>query len=733
NHEVDEPGKSKDERDEDQEFQIEQRLNMQLLRAPKVLPHLLSKLMNREKRWTSGVPRMRMYLPPVGMDGIDADIRDEWEGPVKAVKIKGGIVCVLHEMGKTMRLWDLDHQYQRLRDMADALAEEHREVLEKNERNGMLRSLSEKEAGVVLECVNLAGKPCQPKLRVVRLRHRPELFDFFPSTNRLITASAMGIIDVYDLETGKHLREFRLEDVRIGSLHIWMEFIVVGHGTQITLLNHKTGEVLEDALQTAHQYAITAVFVLDNDNHMLSVDESGVIVVTDRSKARRDIDTLLNTPLHPLIYHGNVGAPYAMRLLHMSHLCVYGKYTFGQYELYPPGIDGLPPISELMLTGGPEDEQDHGSNPPVDGNVAAADSPGSANSGDGGESAAGHTPAASTKSYDEERRETLKQLLRSERDVERMYSEIIGDRDGPALGGRRMQGLRQNTVPQNDRYHILNINSRFADLEGNIATLDFRRVLYQANGFIRICELGGGEMPPVEDLEHPASDAALGVSLGLYPVDASTDLGPASSEHAEALKDIIEELELQMPGGFGSGEGQGDLVDETGWSHMLVNDEPVDLNDLDAVSAKAMRAMFAIRYATDVPDFGRVPFSVNYLRSAVKFLQQSTPDLFHAVQNPGLGIDALSNSAPYYIQKHYESRFKRPVDVVDHRGQVCDAQAVMRDMNRLYRALRKTTAMDDSVLIGKGVRDLKYVASAMDDSRLVVGCRNGYVVVTSFE
>ncbi|KAJ1941394.1 hypothetical protein FBU59_003511, partial [Linderina macrospora] len=476
NHEPEEAGKrqmNKDEdgdlKDEDKKYTIEQRVTTQLIRAPKVLPHLMSKLMNREERWRTGVPRMRMYLPPVGMDGIDADIREEWEGPVKTVKLKCGIVCVLYEAGKTLRVWDLDHHYQRLRDLADEFTEEHREALEQSPRTCMLRSLTDKEAEVVVECVNLSGRVHAPKLRVVRLQNKPELFDFFPSEDRLVTSSAAGKIDVYDLATGKHLREFCVDKGKIGSLHIWQDFVVVGHGSMITLLNHKTGEVLEDGLHTAHQYAITAVFVLDNDNHMLSVDESGVMVITDRSKARANIDTLLNTPLHPLIYHGNTGAPYAMRLLHMAHLCVWGKYTLGQYELYQPGVSQLPRISELMLIGGPEEEE--GEPEEHDGHTQDGDAAATSASDGGHGSAAG-----ADKSDEAQRLETLNQLVRSERDVERIYSEVIGDRDGPALGGKRMRGLQQNTVPQKDRYHILNINSRFADLEGNIATLDFRRV-----------------------------------------------------------------------------------------------------------------------------------------------------------------------------------------------------------------------------------------------------------------
>ncbi|KAJ2764867.1 hypothetical protein IWQ57_005004, partial [Coemansia nantahalensis] len=75
------------------EMKVEERACQQWLKDRRVLVRVMQNLLNRSQRWKGARPTTRIYLPPVPMDGTDADIREEWQGPVKLVKLKAGVVA----------------------------------------------------------------------------------------------------------------------------------------------------------------------------------------------------------------------------------------------------------------------------------------------------------------------------------------------------------------------------------------------------------------------------------------------------------------------------------------------------------------------------------------------------------------------------------------------------------------------------------------------------------------
>ncbi|KAJ2558740.1 hypothetical protein EV175_000656, partial [Coemansia sp. RSA 1933] len=319
---------------------LEESTNMQWIKNPQVLLRLLQKTLNREYRWSKGQPTTRLYLPPVPLDGTNADIKEEWQGPVKSVKMKSGIVAALYDKGKTIHLWNLNSHYNRVHEITEQYISDNKELLRAQKKYGGpdLPPFTEPDIEAFLRC-SRSGILKTPILSVIRLRRKPEIFDFQIVSNVLVTATVAGEVDVYDMKTGKHLRTLvpSNQTDTVGVVHVWMDFVIVAHGPTVSLWNHRTGEVLEDDLQTTHRAKITGAFVLDNDNHVMTIDETGIIAITDRSAESPQTDTLLDTPMYPIYMVGKAGAPYMMRLLHMSHLCVWGKFGFGHYELFEPG------------------------------------------------------------------------------------------------------------------------------------------------------------------------------------------------------------------------------------------------------------------------------------------------------------------------------------------------------------------------------------------------------------
>ncbi|KAJ2284902.1 hypothetical protein IWW55_007411, partial [Coemansia sp. RSA 2706] len=332
-------------------MRLEERASQQWLKDRRVLVRVLQKLLNRNRRWRRGEPAMRMYLPPVPLDGTDADIRDEYAGAVRIVKMKAGTVAVVHERARAIRLWSLADEYEQVKQMTTAYIAQNRAALEANRRHDAppLPPFGDAQVDALLRCAR--GGPQAARLSVIRTAAEPLLLDFFHMNATLATASAGGRVDVYDMRSGRHRRTLRVAGAapRIDSVHVWLKYVVASHGSSITMWNHETGAVLEDALPTAHRASITGVFVLDDEQHLLSIDARGVMVVTDRRARRPDVDTLMDVPLYPVILAGAEGAPYSMRLLHMTHLCVWGRYAMGHYELYEPGLRNMPPLNSLII------------------------------------------------------------------------------------------------------------------------------------------------------------------------------------------------------------------------------------------------------------------------------------------------------------------------------------------------------------------------------------------------
>ncbi|KAJ2763681.1 hypothetical protein IWQ57_005485, partial [Coemansia nantahalensis] len=410
----------------------------------------------------------------------------------------------------------LENGYDRIKEMTRDYIAANRAGLEEQTKHGgpQLPPFSEENVEALLRHAR-SGTPGPSALRTVRMRVKPAFFDFFESSKTLVTATLSGVVDVYDMGTGAHKRTLTLvSDSNVESIHVWLEYVVVSHGTRITLWDHTTGELLEDALQTAHRASITGVFVLDNDRHLLSIDRKGILVATNRDAAEPQSETLLDVPLYPVVLAGQMGAPYSMRLLHMTHLCVWGKFSLGHYEMYEPGLRSLPPLSSLVLPPPPAEEgvEDEGA-PPQPPAVEAVEAPPQPQPQP--EPRNGRGPHGARSTNEEQRlaeaQQALAHLESAHENLEQMYSQMVGDRTDEHPEGERMERLRQIRVPADQRYHVLNIDTPFEHISnGKVLSADFKHALFQRSTFVQICDL---------ESRAPVSEEPEGQSLGLFPVD----------------------------------------------------------------------------------------------------------------------------------------------------------------------------------------------------------------------
>ncbi|KAJ2807508.1 hypothetical protein H4S07_003579, partial [Coemansia furcata] len=768
---------------EDERIKLEDLANQQWMKNSRILSRSLGKTLNRERRWRRAEPVSRLYLPPVPMDGSDSDIMDEWQGAIKSVKMKGGLVAVLYEKGASIRIWKLDAEYDEIRDMTEQYIQDNMELLKAQTKYGgpPLPPYEPEQVNALLRCTRSSGGPRELQLRVVKMRVAPILFDYFSMTNTLVTAAANGDVDVYDMVSGQHRCTFKVTgDLQIGSIHVWMDYVVAGHGPLITLWNHKTGELLENALQTSHRAKINGVFILDNDQHLMSVDESGIVVVTNRAAKRPEVETLLDVPLYPMIMVGQMGAPYSMRLLHMSHLCVWGKYSLGHYELYEPGLRNLPPLNSLRINanGGIEGEEE---------DVPVA------------------VPVSADMTKEERKRsesmQTLAQLETTHQDLEKMYSEIAGDRNNEHPEGERLARRRMNRVPAEEQYHIINIDPPVdPNPDGMVLSVDFRHAIYLHRNFVTVNEV---DKKAEGDPDSAEDEFGLGAcSMGFYPIDRQpSTFGPAAApppQDASATKErstgltlrqIIAESDAKKPTKKKPAECESMEVDASGsanpwresspdeYGYETVSDDedddlPVDANEEDENASDMEVTMRNLRMRTwpaevkrlvsetetsnlrltesalirftlgltiekDEPAFGAIPMHVESLWYARKFLAEYVPELLTEIDSSELDINVMLNTVPYYAQRLHESRFGAAVPNIDHRGQVATAAQLLRDMERVYRAAKVPAARmpwsPSQEFVSKAVCFLQHRSSAMDDGRVAVGCENGYVVVLSFD
>ncbi|KAJ2726913.1 hypothetical protein GGI07_000241 [Coemansia sp. Benny D115] len=757
---------------------LEDRANQQWLKNRRVILRMMQKQLNRDRRWSKGHPRTRMYLPPVPLDGSDSDLRDEWQGGVRTVKLKGSVVAALYMEGKSIRFWHLDNVYDEVKRRTNEYIETNRALLKAQTKYGgpKLPSFSEEDVDLLLRC-SRSGLVTQPRLSVVRLRTPAKMFDYFVQSQILVTASDDGEIDVYDIATGRHKRTLRISgDEPIGSVHVWLDFVVVGHGPRISLWNHVTGEQLEDALVTAHMAAITGVFVLDNDAHLMSVDADGIMVVTDRKAARPAIDTLMDVPLYPMIMAGQMGAPYAMRLLHGTHLCVWGQHALGHYEVYEPGLRNLPPLTELVLTT-PE--------------------------GDPGGQASGEYEASDP-------RATLEQLEIMRSGMWAMYNGMAGDRSDSSPQGQRAERQRLNSVAPEQRYHLLNIDSPFdQNPAGTILCADFRRALFQRVSWIEIYDIDGKQ-----------EGRPVGAPMGLFPIepDAAIALKPGPPAKAAAApetprtateagrrdvhlledgdewvtedenagadeseveieeqeqmvedmqrhvmdafngmldpdmlnnEEIMRHIGIDLHQGHGHGEEGDDNagimdVDDNGladaFDDELTPTPILQASDLNSSSSLAeidtivLQSILALRVSIDAPaSFSAGRFGKERVAEARAFLGTHMPEIKAACE-ARVPLDAILMAAPYYTQKLYEStRFAEdPVVLTDHRGERTTAEKLGREMSRVFRVAglhgAEEWAQSAAGLVPLGVTQLITTSTAICDSRVATGCTNGYVV-----
>ncbi|KAI7824006.1 hypothetical protein BX661DRAFT_53788 [Kickxella alabastrina] len=446
-----------------------------------------------------------------------------------------------------------------------------------------------------------------------------------------------------------------------------------------------------------------------------------------------------------MILAGEMGAPYAMRLLHASHLCVWGKYAFGHYEVYEPGLASLPPLSSLMLA------------PPLP-DEAEPEEP-------EGEKFASNDPRA-----------TLVQLEATHREMELMYRDMASDRDSIFPEGRRIERQRRNRVPADERYHLINIDMPFEESpNGQVLCADFRRALFVFGTFIDIY-----------DVEKRQEGKPKGAPFGIFPVDPlpGTELppGPPSLSLPVAGADEEQRMEEQEmedsewvtdPSDDGVSDNDDHSVDEvdevgeineTGEAddgrfnvrHILQhlgfgihNGDPlqspppiVPPSSLNASSSiltietAVLQSVFCLRISSDAPHDPpneSSPFSAKNLAESREFLGKYMPELLAAclARAP---VDSLISAAPYYIQRLYESRFSNePVATVDHRGERTTGQKVASDMERIMRAVGVQPLWSVPGIVSPAAVMMDFVSSAMDDSKVAVGCNNGYVVITCFD
>ncbi|KAJ2777582.1 hypothetical protein GGI18_004170, partial [Coemansia linderi] len=225
--EVAEEGKDPKAEAEAERIKLEDLANQQWMKSSRVLARGLGKTLNRERRWRRAEPTCRLYLPPVPMDGSDSDILEEWQGRVKSVKMKGGMVAVLYEKGKSIRIWNLDTEYDEIRDMTERYINDNREILKAQTKYGgpPMPPYEEEQVDALLRCTR-SGGPRNMKLKVVEMRIPPIMFDYFSNSDTLVAAAANGEVDVYDMVSGQHQRTLKVGgNLNIGSIHVWLDYL----------------------------------------------------------------------------------------------------------------------------------------------------------------------------------------------------------------------------------------------------------------------------------------------------------------------------------------------------------------------------------------------------------------------------------------------------------------------------------------------------------------------------
>ncbi|KAJ2670332.1 hypothetical protein IWW42_004034 [Coemansia sp. RSA 1085] len=726
-HEHEEPnndsaeGEEKTERQKmEDQMRLEERASQQWLKDRRVLLRVIQNLQNRNLRWRRGQPSQRIYLPPVPLDGTDADIKEEWQGPVRLVKMKAGIIAVAYRDSNSIRLWNMATDYEQVKEMTASYIEQNRSALAAHKSSGsMLPPFTDAQVETLLRC-SKGGVPRKPVLSVIRSEVMPYFLDFYFMNNTLVVSSLSGKIDVFDMKTGKKRRRLELHSggALVDSIHVWLQFVIVSHGSQLTLWNHVTGELLEDGLQTAHKSRITGVFILDDEKHLLSIDERGIMVVTNRSAENTSKDTLMDVPLYPLILTGTDGAPYSMRLLHMTHLCVWGKYSMGHFELYEPGLRNMPPLNSLIMVdenNQPVDPQNH----PLRQQQQQQQQQSTQTSSDGSQQQTNSRESREAT----EAQQALRQLVLTHENLEMMYNQMGLDADMHSSSASRLARLRQNQVPPEQRYHVLNIDTSIDGLpEGNILSVDFKHVLLQRRCFMQICDLD-------EKFKH--GEMPQGPSLGIFPVDLiGPRLGP---KKADAVEGTGSDYEIN----WDLAEGDNPLEDsrreaERLRQQPLPNVSKADLYQLETLTTRYLMGM---QVAREDFRFAQLESNKVLLQRGRAFMEELMPELLEAIDKDE-DPQAVIFAAPYYAQRAHEAKFDKPVLLVDHRGQPTTAQRLCADMQRIHRVTNIISRSQQQMkggIIPPAVSRLRLVTAAMDDGQIAVGCENGYVVVTSFD
>ncbi|KAJ2121601.1 hypothetical protein IW147_004135 [Coemansia sp. RSA 720] len=723
-HESNEGDKEEDVKDSDKDKQrneteermkLEERASQQWLKDHRVALCVLQNLLNRNLRWRRGHPRRRIYLPPVPVDGTGSDIRESWQGAVRLIKMKAGIVAVAHEHGCTLRLWALARGYERVQEMTAEYIETNHDVLTAQRSHGAaLPPFSDAQVNELLAC-SRSARAVPAVLTEIHLAEPPACLDFFHMNHTLVAASRSGRVDVYDMRTAKLRRTLVLEKGRVDSVHVWLHFVIVSHDCQVSMWNHVTGELLENSLPTAHRARVTGVFVLDDERHLLSIDEKGIMVVTERSGAKpknsdepaavetekvaietetaaaepattaaaqHSTRTLMDVPLYPVVLTGSEGAPYSMRLLHMTHLCVWGRYSMGHYELYEPGLRNMPPLNSLIM---------------ADNNGSMEPAPIIRLAGEDVQTA--------------EARAALAQLEATHASLEALYAQIVTD---------AVERTTHDVAPE-ERYHVLNIDSSIEHVaEGQVLSVDFKHALLLRRNFMQVCDF---------DQKPDPGEAPKGPSLGIYPVDR--DFAESNAMHAVAGPDKpIDQSEFDFEWVL----NDGNYMDERERAADQLRLEPdatqAGLYELESLT---MRYIIGMQYSQENIQFAMVPTNRMRLNRGRKFIGRYMPEVLEAI-SAGVDINDIMEVVPYYVQRMHEARLSKPVELVDHRGQVTSARKLCADMQRVVRESREGEWKPKHTgIVSPAVAGLECVAAAMDDGRVAVGCENGYVVVTCFD
>ncbi|KAJ2155337.1 hypothetical protein J3F82_000302 [Coemansia sp. RSA 637] len=720
---LDKDGDKDKRRDETEErMKLEERASQQWLKDHRVALCVLQNLLNRNSRWRRGHPRRRIYLPPVPVDGTGSDIRESWQGAVRLIKMKAGIVVVAHEHGCTLRLWALARGYERVQEMTAEYIETNHDVLTAQRSHGAaLPPFTDEQVNELLACSRSAHAD-PAVLTEIHLAEPPVCLDFFHMNHTLVAASRSGRIDVYDMRTAKLRRTLVLVDGRVDSVHVWLHFVIVSHDCKMTMWNHVTGELLENALPTAHRAKVTGVFVLDNERHLLSIDEKGIMIVTERSgvKPKESVDeaaavdadmvavvtetnameiettvaetattatkhstrTLMDVPLYPVVLTGSEGAPYSMRLLHMTHLCVWGRFSMGHYELYEPGLRNMPPLNSLIMS-----------------------------DNDGSMEPAPVVRLAGEDVRTAEARAALAQLEATHASLEALYSQVAID---------AVERTTHDVAPE-ERYHVLNIDSSIEHVaEGQVLSVDFKHALLLRRNFMQVCDF---------DQKPDPGEAPKGPSFGIYPVDRQ-DIGANTVDAVAGPDEPIDQSEFDFEWVLNPGEHMDERERAADQLRLEPHATQAGLYELESLT---MRYIIGIQYAQENIQFAMVPANRVRLGRGRKFLGRHMPQVLEAL-SAGVGINDIMEIVPYYVQRMHEARLSKPVELVDHRGQVTSARKLCADMQRVARESREGEwKPKHSSVVSPAMAGLECMTAAMDDGRVAVGCENGYVVVTCFD